>query len=254
MVRVPFDPATDYYRLLGVGPAASPEEIQVAYRRLAKAYHPDLHSGSASAAEHMARVNVAKSVLLDPETRASYDQMRGVRQVRARVAAVAAQPSGFGSMRYAPYQVGQRPRYRVVSTATGRASSRGGVDRGTGILLLVAVPLIAALVVYVFQAVQLSAQPLKMASTDAILTPASANERPSSRGAADAVFLMVHAAGPNRELAARVNNFILARTDSTPESELLRADGRRLVRSATQGDAADWDAAVADVCHLAARC
>src|SRR5213080_1648427 len=76
MARVPFDPATDYYQILGVRPGADNEEIQSAYRRLAKEYHPDLHADSAAAAARMARVNVAKSVLLDRDTRAIYDQLR----------------------------------------------------------------------------------------------------------------------------------------------------------------------------------
>ena len=49
MTRVVFDPAADYYELLGVRPGASPEEIQSAYRRLAKAFHPDLHADSTAA-------------------------------------------------------------------------------------------------------------------------------------------------------------------------------------------------------------
>src|SRR5438105_4837851 len=115
MARVPFDPATDYYQLLGVAPDAPADEIQAAYRRLAKAYHPDLNAGSAAAEARMARLNVAKSVLLDRDTRAVYDQVRGVQSPRARVAAAATGPAPHPTIRYGPYQAVQRPRYRVVS-------------------------------------------------------------------------------------------------------------------------------------------
>ena len=265
MPRVPFDPATDYYRLLGVEAGAPPEEIQAAYRRLAKAFHPDLNAGSADAAEQMAKLNVAKSVLLDRETRAIYDQLRGPRRLYAeplrttRAATATAQPvepapgAPVGSVRYAPYQATARARYRVVSNAATRAERRAGFDRGTGILLLIAVPLIAALSMYVFQAVQVSIEPLKAPPQDVILSPGQSN-RPTTRGAADGVYSMLQAQPPSRELATRANNFILARSDSTPESEELRADGRRLVRSATQGDDEGWGATVNHICQLAGRC
>jgi curved DNA-binding protein CbpA len=254
MARIPFDPATDYYQLLGVGPHASVEEIQAAYRRLAKAFHPDLHAGSEVAAARMAGLNVAKSVLLDRDTRAVYDQVRAARTPHDRVAAAAARPSSDNvTMRYAPYEYARRPRYRVVSSAAARSAPRSSFDRGTGVLLLIAVPLIAALVLYVFQAMQLSIQPLKVPPVDVALAPGATNH-PTARGAADAVFQMIHAQPPSTELAVRANNFILARSDSTPESELLRADGRRLVSSARAGDTEGWEAAVADVCQLAGRC
>ncbi|MBV8717604.1 MAG: J domain-containing protein [Chloroflexi bacterium] len=261
MPRVPFDPSTDYYRVLGVGTGASVEEIQAAYRKLAKAFHPDLNSGSSEAAQRMATLNVAKSVLLDRDTRAIYDQLRGPRKLyteplrSSTATAPAAPPPATDSVtvRYAPYQSTARARYRVVSNAATRAERRAGLDRGTGILLLIAVPLIAALSLYVFQAVQVSIEPLKAASSDAILAPGQSN-RPTARGAADAAFQMVHAQPVSRDLAMRVNNFILARSDSTPESEELRADGRRLVRSASQGDTETWDATVNHICQLAARC
>jgi hypothetical protein len=272
MPRVPFDPATDYYRVLGVEPDAPTEAIQAAYRKLAKAYHPDLNAGSARAAERMAQLNVAKSVLLDRQTREIYDSVRASRRARPLIqtppdpsrgrvaAATAASPSaghtanvdGF-TVRYAPYQATARARYRVVSNAATRAERRRAFDRGTGILLLVAVPLIAALCLYLFQAFELSIEPLKVASSDAILTPGR-NNRPTTRGAADAVYIMVHTQPPSRELATRANNFILARSDSTPESEELRADGRRLMRSAADGDATGWNDTVAHICSLAGRC
>jgi curved DNA-binding protein CbpA len=250
-MRAQFDPATDYYQLLGVPPGAPAEEIQAAYRRLAKAFHPDLNAGSTIAAARMARLNVAKSVLLDPETRASYDQLRKTRRPAGGRAVPTPAPVPT-TVRYAPYDAlrNQRPRYRVVSHSADRAA-RSGFDRQTGVLLVVALPLIAALLVYVFQAVQLSVQPLRAAPQDLSLVPTG---RPTARGAADAVFAMVHAQPPSRELATRANNMILSRSSSTPESELLRADGRRLLQSANSGDATAWNDAVADVCQLAGRC
>src|SRR5258708_2343620 len=111
MPRVPFDPAADYYQLLGVRPGASTEEIQTAYRRLAKEFHPDLHADSAVAAARMARLNVAKSVLLDPDTRASYDQLRRGRQPGVDARTAPAPPT----VRYAPQPAtNSRPRHRVV--------------------------------------------------------------------------------------------------------------------------------------------
>jgi hypothetical protein len=254
MPRVPFDPKVDYYHLLGVEPDAPAETIQAAYRRLAKAFHPDLNSGSSVAAQRMARLNVAKSVLLDPQSRAIYDQARvpAARRSERIATATTVRTVGNFNVRYVPYQP-TRPRYRVVPTASARAMPRSGFDRGTGILLLIAVPLIALLSLYVFQAVQLSIEPLKAASSDATLAPGQ-TAHTTSRGAADGVFMMLHAQPPSRELAVRANNFILARSDSTPESEELRADGRRLVRSASAGDSATWDDTVGHICQLAGRC
>lgn len=61
------------YAVLGVNPDASPDEIRGAYRRAARASHPDLHPGDASAAERFKRVQVAYEVLGDPARRAAYD-------------------------------------------------------------------------------------------------------------------------------------------------------------------------------------
>ena len=49
----------DPYKVLGISPDASDEEIKKAYRRLAKKYHPDLNPGDAEAARKMKEVNAA---------------------------------------------------------------------------------------------------------------------------------------------------------------------------------------------------
>ena len=65
---------SDPYKVLGVSPNATDDEIKAAYRELAKKYHPDSNEGNASAAEHFKEVNEAYDVLSDEKKRKLYDQ------------------------------------------------------------------------------------------------------------------------------------------------------------------------------------
>lgn len=58
---------SDPYKILGVSPDASDEEIKRAYRRLAKKYHPDLNPGDAEAARKMQEVNDAYERIKNPQ-------------------------------------------------------------------------------------------------------------------------------------------------------------------------------------------
>lgn len=58
----------DPYKVLGVSPDASDEEIKKAYRDLAKKYHPDMNPGDAAAAERMNEINDAYDRIKNGDT------------------------------------------------------------------------------------------------------------------------------------------------------------------------------------------
>ena len=65
----------DYYEVLGVPPEASREDIQRAYRELARRYHPDV-SADPAAEQRFKLIAAAYQVLSDPTSRARYDRGR----------------------------------------------------------------------------------------------------------------------------------------------------------------------------------
>lgn len=63
----------DYYKIMGVSKDASEKDIKVAYRKLARKYHPDI-SKESNAEERFKEMGEAYEVLKDPTKRAEYDQ------------------------------------------------------------------------------------------------------------------------------------------------------------------------------------
>jgi DnaJ-class molecular chaperone len=70
-----------FYDVLMISPLADSRFMTVAYRHLAKRYHPDVDP-SPQAAARMAELNEAYAILSDSAKRAVYDEMTGLRASR----------------------------------------------------------------------------------------------------------------------------------------------------------------------------
>lgn len=64
----------DYYARLGVPRAAAPAEIEAAFRRLIRKYHPDVNPGDPAAVEQYEEIMAAYSILGDERKRALFDR------------------------------------------------------------------------------------------------------------------------------------------------------------------------------------
>ncbi|NDD28697.1 MAG: hypothetical protein EB084_10575 [Proteobacteria bacterium] len=65
----------DYYKVLGVAPTATPEDIRKAYRALSKKYHPDLNPDMrVYSDEKMKELVEAYNILNDQQKRKDYDK------------------------------------------------------------------------------------------------------------------------------------------------------------------------------------
>jgi curved DNA-binding protein len=96
----------DYYKILGVEQSASQKDIQKAFRKLARQYHPDVNPGDSSAEDKFKEINEANEVLSDPEKRKQYDEMRTYYQQYGQWPGA----TGFGQA-----SGGRRTQYRTMS-------------------------------------------------------------------------------------------------------------------------------------------
>lgn len=62
------------YEVLGVDTQATPEQIKTAYRRLAREFHPDVHSDKKLAEDRFKEITSAYDILSNEEKRAQYDR------------------------------------------------------------------------------------------------------------------------------------------------------------------------------------
>src|SRR5690242_21660793 len=68
----------DFYAELGVSKDATTDAIKKAYRRLARANHPDSNPGDTAKHDKFKSVAEAYDVLGDPDKRQKYDEMRSL--------------------------------------------------------------------------------------------------------------------------------------------------------------------------------
>lgn len=89
---------SDPYKVLGVTPNSTEEEVTQAYRKLAKKYHPDLNPGNKAAEDKMRQINAAYEQIREQKNGgATYEQADGSYT----------QDNGQGTGGYGPFGGGQ---------------------------------------------------------------------------------------------------------------------------------------------------
>jgi curved DNA-binding protein CbpA len=146
MNRTTLDP----YATLGVPRGASQRQVQQAYRRLARRYHPDLHP-DAETTERMQRVNQAWEILSSPTRRASYDAdswSRGSAGGGHWSASRRSGPMSSASTMWDGARASPPPAARTYSSAASRSYDAGDGPGWAGVVLMVAISLLALVALF----------------------------------------------------------------------------------------------------------
>ena len=83
----------DYYKILGVPPSATQQELKKAYRALAIKYHPDKNPENSLAEAFFKEIQEAYAILSVPGKRAKYDDERWLSGMGSKVQQQAVTPS-----------------------------------------------------------------------------------------------------------------------------------------------------------------
>ena len=114
----------DFYAVLGVPQGADQADIKKAYKKLAKANHPDAHPDDPKAEARFKEVSEAYSVVGDEQRRSEYDEARrlfGAGAGRFR------RPGGTGCRRAA----GRRSTWATCSAASASGSAASATCSAT---------------------------------------------------------------------------------------------------------------------------
>ena len=113
----------DYYKVLGVSQDATEKDIQRAYRKLAKKFHPDANPGDKQAEDRFKEANSANDVLSDATKRKDYDE---IRRLGPAAGGFGRAPGGGGGFPGGQFRVDD------LGDILGGIFNRGGARRGRG--------------------------------------------------------------------------------------------------------------------------
>lgn len=72
----------NYYKILELNSHATDEEIKIAYRKLAKKYHPDINPGNSVASDKFKSINEAYQVLSNETSKKKFDRIHSIYKVK----------------------------------------------------------------------------------------------------------------------------------------------------------------------------
>lgn len=115
------------YEVLGIREGADMDEIKRAYRKMAKAYHPDLHPNDPTANAKMQQINEAYDMLCNPDKYRAQQQPRPdydtYRQADYDGYARQGRQYGPGGWQYTYYSAGNADAYRAWQQAWRQAEA-----------------------------------------------------------------------------------------------------------------------------------